>query len=58
MLVYIEIARGGELQIEAAMMRQQLQHVIEKPDPGRDLVTALTFDGKPQVDGGLFGGAV
>ena len=43
-LVHIEIAVGVELQIEAAVLGEQLQHVIEEADAGGDLVAAAAFD--------------
>ena len=41
MLIDIEIAIGRELQIERAMPGKQLEHVIEKPDPGMDVIATL-----------------
>ena len=32
------------------MTREQLQHVIEKTDPGADLVPSPAFDGQRQRD--------
>ena len=36
-LIHIQIAVGFQLQIEAAVLGEQLQHVIEEADAGRDL---------------------
>src|SRR3546814_13191080 len=38
MLVDVEIALGGDLQVDQRMARKLLQHVIEKADTGRNLV--------------------
>ena len=35
---------GLQLQIEAAVLGEQLQHVVEEADAGRDLVAAAAFD--------------
>ena len=43
-LIHIQIALGVQLQIEAAMLGEQLQHVIEETDTGGDLVAAVPFD--------------
>ena len=40
-LIDVEVALGLQFQIEAAVLGEQLQHVIKKPDAGRDLVRAL-----------------
>ncbi len=34
-LIDVEVARGADLQVERAVPRDELQHVIEEPDPGR-----------------------
>ena len=44
MLVDVEIAFGGEVQIECAVLGEQLEHVVEKPDSGRNVVCAAAFD--------------
>ena len=43
-LVHVEVARGLERQVEAAVLGEQLQHVIEEADAGRDLVAAAALD--------------
>ena len=35
-LVHVEIAFGVQLQVEAAMLGEQLQHVVEEADAGGD----------------------
>jgi hypothetical protein len=45
-LIDIQISVRVERQIEAAMFREQFEHVVEEPDSGRNLVTAATFDPK------------
>ena len=48
-LIHIEIAVALQLQIEGAVPRKQLQHVIEEANAGRDLVPALAFDRQLQA---------
>src|SRR5688572_5581153 len=43
-LVHVEIARRLECQIEAAVPREQLEHVIEEPDAGPDVIAAAAVD--------------
>ena len=43
-LVHVEIAVGVQLEVEAAVLGEQLQHVVEEADAGRDLVPAAAFD--------------
>ena len=50
MLIDVEIAGGVDLQVEAAVPREQLQHVIEKADAGADVVAALAFERERQRD--------
>src|ERR1700761_4749742 len=44
MLVHVQIAARRKLQIECAMFRKQLQHVVQEANPGRNLVTSAPFD--------------
>jgi hypothetical protein len=44
MLVDIEVAASFELEIEPAVMREQLEHVIEKTNSSRNLIVAAAFD--------------
>ena len=44
MLIDIQIARGLQLQIEAAVLGEQLQHVIEEANAGGDVVAALAVE--------------
>ena len=50
MLIDVEVARCAQLEIEAAVTREQLEHVIEKPDAGADVVTALAVERQRQRD--------
>src|SRR5689334_5609398 len=43
-LVHIQVTRCFELQVKSAMTREQLQHVIKKPDAGGDLIAAPAFN--------------
>src|SRR4029450_10384201 len=40
MLIDVEVAGGAKREIEAAMSREQLEHVVEEPDTGPDVVAA------------------
>ena len=55
MLIHIQIARGLQLQIEAAVLGEQLQHVIEEANAGGDLVAAAAIDLQRAADLRLFG---
>jgi hypothetical protein len=50
MLIDVEIARGLHLQIEAAVASHEIQHVIEKTDPGPILVLALALERQRDPD--------
>src|SRR5204863_4156958 len=50
MLIDVEVAGGLDLEIEPAMARDQLQHVIEKADPGVDPVASPAVERQPQRD--------
>ena len=53
MLVDVEIPVRLQREIERAMARDELEHVIEEPDAGRDVVAPLALDGELQANGGL-----
>src|SRR5580700_489739 len=42
-LVHIQVANGRQLEIECAVPRKQLQHVIQKANSSRDLVPPASF---------------
>ena len=50
MLIDVEIAGGAHLEIERAVARHQLEHVIEKADAGTDVVAALAFDAEADAN--------
>ena len=50
MLIDVEVARRVDAQVERAVARKQLEHVIEKADPRPYLITALTFERQRQGD--------
>ena len=52
-LIDVEVAVGLQLQVEGAVPREQLQHVVEEPDAGLHLVAALALDAQRDVDPGL-----
>src|SRR4029079_3620728 len=43
-LIDVEVAGRLHRQVERAMAREQLEHMIEEPDAGRDLVPAFPLD--------------
>ena len=50
MLIDVEIAGGFHLQIEAAVPRDQIEHVIEKANAGVVLVVALAVERQRDLD--------
>ena len=59
MLIDVEVACRVDGQVERAVAREQLQHVIEETDAGADLVLALAVEvdlhrdrrlGRPSID--------
>jgi hypothetical protein len=44
MLIHVEISRRRELEIKAAVFREQFKHVIEKPDAGRNVIPPAPFN--------------
>ena len=58
MLIDIEIAVALEFEIECAVAREQLQHVIEEANAGGDFVLAAAFDGEPDGDARFCGVAL
>ena len=49
-LVDVEIALGLEREIETAMLREKLEHVIEESNTGRDIVASTPFDLESRVN--------
>jgi len=54
-LIHVEIAVTLQLQVKRTMAREELEHVIEEANPGRDLVLAGTFDREIDCDACLGG---
>src|SRR5208283_4708727 len=54
-LVHVEIAVRMKLQVERAVARNQLQHVIEKTDSAADLGATSTFDRQHNANVGFIG---
>ena len=48
-LVDVEVTGGAERQVEATVPGKQLQHVIEKPDPGADVVSPAAIKHQPSA---------
>src|ERR1700685_1044907 len=55
MLIDVQIAGGFEREIEAAMLGEQFQHMIQETDSAGNVVCAAAFDAQPAGDLGLFG---
>jgi len=54
MLIDVEIAFRLEFQIECSVFCEQLEHMIEKPDPCRDLISPPAFNSEFAADLRLF----
>src|SRR5262245_2275577 len=50
MLVHVEIAICADLQIEASMPGEEVEHVVEKPDAGGHVVGTAAVERQPDVD--------
>jgi hypothetical protein len=50
MLIDVEIAVSLDREVERAMAREELEHVIEEADAGRDGIAPSTFDRQLQQD--------
>src|SRR3954462_4037318 len=48
MLIHIEVTAACEFQIECTVTGKQIEHVIEKPNPGGHLVFPLTINVQSQ----------
>src|SRR5581483_2326906 len=56
--VDLEVAPGGQLEVETAVAADLLQHVVEERDAGRHLGHAGAVEVDPHRDLGLLGGAL
>src|ERR1700722_11360131 len=56
MMIDVEVAFGLDLDIDPRMPRQEIKHVIEEADTGRDRRTALAVEVDGNLDRGLLGG--
>jgi hypothetical protein len=54
-LIDVEIALRRKFEVEGAMLREKLQHVIEEADAGGDLIAAPAFDAQFAADLRFFG---
>ncbi len=57
-LVDVEVARRSDRQIEAAMPRDQIQHVVEEANARLDVVPPVALDAEAHLDPGLARAAV
>src|SRR5581483_1988584 len=51
--VDVEVTARPDPQIEEAVLREELEHVIEERDAGRDFRAAAAVDGETELDVGL-----
>jgi hypothetical protein len=58
MLIHVEIADGAQVQVECAMARDKVQHVVKKTNARGHLRFAVAIEAKFQADVGLVGFAV
>src|SRR5919197_4155596 len=54
-VVDLQVARRAEGQVEEAVLREQLEHVVQKRDAGLHLVAAAAVEGELETDVGLLG---
>src|SRR4051794_33134036 len=54
-VIDVEVAHGLDADVDPRMPRQQVQHMVEKADPGRDLGHAGAVKVYRNLDIGLFG---
>ncbi len=54
----LQIAGGGHRQVEAAVAREQVEHVVKESNPGRALARAGPVQRQADADVGLAGGAL
>jgi hypothetical protein len=52
-LIDIQIAFAGEVEVEGAVTRKELQHVIEETNAGGDFVLTATFNRQLDTDARL-----
>ncbi len=57
-LVDVKVARRFEFEIEAAVVGEEFEHVVEESDAGGDLIAAFAFDGEGQSDLRFLGDAI
>ena len=50
-----EVARGANVEVEAAVAREQVEHVVEEPNPGLAPAGSGAVEGQGDVDVGLTG---
>src|SRR5208282_6110521 len=55
MLIHLQVAFGGEAKIEAAVARDEVQHVIEERNAGRDFGLAPAIEMQAEINLRFFG---
>jgi hypothetical protein len=58
MLVDVEVAAGIDPEVERAMPREQLEHVIQESDPRPDAVATLTLEAQAHLNLRLLGSTI
>src|SRR4029077_6994290 len=57
-LIDVKVAAGFELEVEASVMGEEFEHVVEEADARRDIVRAAALDSERSLDLRLFADAV
>ena len=57
-VVDVQVALGLDRDVDARVARQQIEHVVEEADAGRDVRDALAVEIDRDLDVGLLGGAL
>jgi hypothetical protein len=58
MLIHVQVAARLEIQVEAAVPGEELQHVVEEANAGRDFVSAAAIQIQAPANIGLGGMAM
>ena len=54
-LIDVEISVGFEVEVEAAVLREKLEHVVEETNAGRDFVASPAVNAQARLDPSFLG---